>query len=79
MSSLDCIPFARFVVSQGKGSEAEPLCARAIAIWTRRKGPHDRTVVTSLNDRAELSEKQVWVEEHYRKFERVESCSMDWI
>ncbi|CAB1118954.1 unnamed protein product [Ectocarpus sp. CCAP 1310/34] len=73
MSSLDHILFARFVVSQGKGSEAEPLCARAMAIWTKGKGPHDRTVVTSLNRRAELSEKQVWVEEHYRILERVKS------
>lgn len=74
MSSLNHIPFARFVVPQGKGSEAEPLYSRAIAIWTKEKGPHDRNVVTSLNSRAELSENQVWVEQHCRKSEGVDSC-----
>lgn len=53
------LPYASFLVSQGKYAEAEPLNERSQAIRENVLGPEHSDVANSLNNRAKLFASQV--------------------
>ena len=58
--------------TQGNYADAEPLLARATAIWEKALGPEHPSVATALNNRAFLCQSQVRGDRTFKRWCSVE-------